>query len=106
MWPWDAEPPHSLAHGILDDVTYDWYELLRDILKSGGRAVVVAEKNIARAWELAGSCTSMAPCATGSAGLAGFLQLQQDGDIGRHEAVVLFFTGRDRRNRTSGFAQE
>lgn len=106
MWPWDAEPPHSLAHGILDDVTYDWYELLRDILKSGGRAVVVAEKNIARAWELAGSRTSMAPCATGSAGLAGFLQLQQDGDIGRHEAVVLFFTGRDRRNRTSGFAQE
>ena len=23
MWPWEAEP-HSVAHGILDDETYDW----------------------------------------------------------------------------------
>ena len=42
MWPWDGAVPHSLAHGILDDVTYDWYYLLRAVLRSGGRAEILA----------------------------------------------------------------
>ena len=42
MWPWDGGTPHSLAHGILDDVTYDWYYLLRAVLRTGGRAEILA----------------------------------------------------------------
>ena len=35
MWPWDGATPHSLAHGILDDVTYDWYYLLESLAANG-----------------------------------------------------------------------
>ena len=49
MWPWDGPAPHSLAHGILDDVTYDWYYLLRAVLRTGGRAEILGEDTIGRA---------------------------------------------------------
>ena len=55
MWPWDGGTPHSLAHGILDDVTYDWYYLLRAVLRSGGRAEILAEETIRDAYEMAQS---------------------------------------------------
>ena len=49
MWPWDGPAPHSLAHGILDDMTYDWFYLLRAVLRTGGRAEILAEDTIGRA---------------------------------------------------------
>jgi threonine synthase len=96
MWPWDGGTPHSLAHGILDDVTYDWYHLLRAVLRSGGRAEILAEDTIRAAYEKAQSHTGIPVCPTGAAGLAGLMQLTDSGTIDRDESAGLFFTGFDR----------
>ncbi len=42
MWPWESEP-HSVAHGILDDETYDWLAVVEGMLATGGAPVVVGE---------------------------------------------------------------
>lgn len=89
MWPWEQEP-HSLATGILDDVTYDWLPLLQRTVATGGEPLVVAESYIEEAYRLAHRATDIPVSATGSAGLAGLLQHAPDG--GR---VIVFFTGRD-----------
>ena len=96
MWPWDGGTPHSLAHGILDDVTYDWYHLLRALLRSGGRAEILAEDTIRAAYEKAQSHTGIPVCPTGASGLAGLMQLTDSGAIDRGESAGLFFTGFDR----------
>jgi threonine synthase len=96
MWPWDGAVPHSLAHGILDDVTYDWYYLLRAVLRSGGRAEILAEDTIHTAYEMAQHHTGIPVCPTGASGLAGLIQLTDSGFIDRGESAGLFFTGFDR----------
>ncbi len=96
MWPWDGAAPHSLAHGILDDVTYDWYFLLRAVLRSGGTAEILSEQTIRNAYEKAHLYTGIPVCPTGASGLAGLIQLQASGAIASGEAVGLFFTGFDR----------
>ncbi len=96
MWPWDGPAPHSLAHGILDDLTYDWYPLLRAVLRTGGRAEVLHEESIQRAHSLAHQHTVIRVCPTGAAGLAGLIQLTEVGVIRRSESAGLFFTGFDR----------
>jgi threonine synthase len=96
MWPWDGAAPHSLAHGILDDVTYDWYFLLRAVLRSGGRAEILSESTIRLAYEKAHLHTGIPVCPTGASGLAGLIQLQASGAITPGESVGLFFTGFDR----------
>jgi threonine synthase len=96
MWPWDGAAPRSLAHGILDDVTYDWYYLLRAVLASGGRAEILTEDSIRSAYQMAQLHTEIPVCATGASGLAGLIQLTDSGTIGRDESVGLFFTGFDR----------
>lgn len=96
MWAWDAGSPHSQAEGILDDITYDWYYLLEGILQSGGRAVVIPEEKIARAYELVRQNTELEVSATGTAGLAGLLELRSASVISPDARVGLFFTGIDR----------
>jgi threonine synthase len=96
MWPWDGAAPHSLAHGILDDLTYDWYYLLRAVLRSGGRAEILSEHTIRDAYEKAQRYTGIPVCPTGASGLAGLIQLTESETIGRGESVGLFFTGFDR----------
>jgi threonine synthase len=96
MWPWDGAAPHSLSHGILDDVTYDWYFLLRAVLRSGGLAEILSEDAIRVAYEKANLHTGIPVCPTGASGLAGLIQLQASGAIAPSESVGLFFTGFDR----------
>jgi threonine synthase len=96
MWPWDGPAPHSLAHGILDDLTYDWYHLLRAVLRTGGRAEVLSEDTIGRAHDLARRHTGIRVCPTGAAGLAGLIQLTGAGVIDPRESAGLLFTGFDR----------
>jgi threonine synthase len=96
MWPWDGAAPHSLAHGILDDVTYDWYFLLRAVLRSGGRAEILSEDTIRNAYEKAHLQTGIPVCPTGASGLAGLIHLTESGAIDRSESAGLFFTGFDR----------
>ncbi len=90
MWPWDD--PHSLATGILDDVTYDWLPLLRQTRASGGEPIVAPESDIERAYALAHAHTDIDVCATGSAGFAGLLASPPP----TRQRVVVLFTGIDR----------
>lgn len=92
MWPWE-EPPHSLAHGILDDETYDWVAILKRVFASGGYPVVVSEAQIEQANSLGQATTGIPVCATGSAGLAGLLALRQVHAVAADESVALLFTG-------------
>jgi len=92
MWPWEDEP-HSVAHGILDDETYDWLAVVDGMLTTGGTALVVGESTLERANALAREATGIAVDPTGSSGLAGLLALREAGEVGDDERVALLFTG-------------
>jgi threonine synthase len=92
MWPWE-EAPHSVAHGILDDETYDWLALVEGMLRSGGSPVVVGEDLLVEANRLAVDATGIDVDETGSSGLAGLMALRERGEIGDHERVAVLFTG-------------
>jgi threonine synthase len=92
MWPWESTP-HSVAHGILDDETYDWMVLIEAMLLTGGRPVVVGEGQLENANALAAELTGVDSDATGTAGLAGLLALREQGVIGAGESAAVLFTG-------------
>jgi threonine synthase len=92
MWPWEQEPA-SIAHGILDDETYDWLAVVEGMLVSGGGPVVVGEDLLAQANALAVDATHIDVDPTGSSGLAGLLFLRDQGAIGDHERVGVLLTG-------------
>ena len=74
MWPWEQEP-RSIAHGILDDETYDWAVVVEGMLQTGGYPVVVEEELLIDANTVAREATAINVDHTGSAGLAGLMQL-------------------------------
>jgi threonine synthase len=92
MWPWETEP-RSIAHGILDDETYDWLAVVRATIESGGFPVVVSEARLAEANALARDATGVDVDATGSSGLAGLVDLAARGGVGAGEAALVLFTG-------------
>jgi threonine synthase len=92
MWPWEAEP-HSVATGIVDDETYDWHAVVRATLASGGRPVTVDEPALAEANEVAVSTTGIDVDPTGSAGLAGVIELRRRRELDPAESVGVIFTG-------------
>ncbi len=92
MWPWEEEPK-SIAHGILDDETYDWLAVLRGMATTGGTPVLVSEETLKEANALAQAATGIGVDHTGSAGLAGLLHLHREGGIGPNERVAVLFTG-------------
>jgi threonine synthase len=92
MWPWE-EPPHSVASGILDDETYDWLAILRGVAATGGSTVVVDEDTLRQANRLVHETTAIQPSHTGSAGLAGLLQLQRQGVVAPGARVGVLLTG-------------
>ena len=92
MWPWESVP-HSLAHGILDDETYDWVALIEAMLATGGKALVVEEDEIAGANSLGVEATGIDVDPTGSAGLAGLAQLCRQDEVRAGETAAVLFTG-------------
>ncbi len=72
MRPWD-NTPRSIAHGILDDETYDWLAVVDFIARTGGDALIAPEADLAAANTAAKTVTGISVSATGSAGLAGLL---------------------------------
>ena len=92
MWPWEEEP-RSVAHGILDDETYDWLAVVEGMLATGGRALVVDEETLEEANLLARETTGIDVDHTGSAGLAGLLTLRAAGEVADDERVAVAFTG-------------
>jgi threonine synthase len=92
MWPWESEPK-SLATGILDDETYDWLAVVEAMLATGGYPVVADERTIAAAHRIGREATGIDADPTGTAGLAGLMQLLAAGVTLRDETVALLFTG-------------
>ena len=92
MWAWETEPV-SIAHGILDDETYDWLAVVRAMLLTGGRPVVVDEATLEAANGLARPHLGIDACYTGTAGLAGLIQLTRDGIVRPDETAAVTFSG-------------
>jgi threonine synthase len=100
MWPWETEP-RSVAHGILDDETYDWLAVVEGMLATGGRPLVVGEELLREANDVARETTGIDVDHTGSSGLAGLLALRAAGEVGDDEKVALLFTGVVRTQKTT-----
>jgi len=90
MWPWEL-PPVSIAHGILDDETYDWLEIAKALRTTGGESLVAKEEQVIKAHQLACAHTPIPVSATGSAGLAGVLAAPTQGGN-----IAVIFSGIDR----------
>lgn len=89
MKPWPSEPK-SIAHGILDDETYDWLALVEGMAKTGGDALVVSESRLGEANRIGREATGIAVSHTGSAGLAGLMDRLRDDRRGNVKAALLF----------------
>ena len=92
MSPWPSVP-HSVAHGILDDETYDWLAIVEAMLETGGWPVVVSEDELREANGLAASTTGIPADHTGTAGLAGLLHRGPAGVVGASESIATLSTG-------------
>lgn len=92
MWPWGVEPV-SIAHGILDDETYDWLAVVRAMLLTGGRSVVVDEATLEEANGLARPHLGIDADHTGTAGLAGLIALTRRGLVNPDETVAVILSG-------------
>lgn len=101
MWPWDEEP-RSVADGILDDETYDWAAVVGGMLATDAVPVLVSEDRLREANELARNATGIEVSHTGSAGLAGLLELAGRGELRPEENVGVLFTGIERTEGSEG----
>lgn len=99
MWPWEDQP-HSIAHGILDDETYDWAAVIEGMRATGGTPIVVDEATLVRANELGRGTTGIDVDPTGSSGLAGLLAIRERGEVGDDERIAVLFTGVSRTIQT------
>jgi threonine synthase len=92
MRPWKREP-RSVAAAMIDDETYDWLAVTRGMIASGGYPIVVSDRILLEANRLARETTGINVDPTGSAGLAGLLQLYGEGQIRSDEQLAVLFTG-------------
>jgi threonine synthase len=90
MKPWETTP-ESVAHGILDDETYDWAAVVDAMLKTGGWPLVVGEDLLIEANATAREATGVNVDHTGSAGLAGVMQaIALDSRLSTERIAVVF----------------
>jgi threonine synthase len=96
MRPWERTP-RSVAHGILDDETYDWAAVVEGMLRSGGWPLVVGEERLMEANRVGRDTTGIDVDHTGSAGLAGLMKAVALDDRLATERVAVVFTGTKRQ---------
>ena len=94
MRPWE-KLPRSIAHGILDDETYDWAAVVEGMLKTGGWPIVVNEDRLVDANVFARELTGLSVDHTGSAGLAGLMKAVGIDPRLAFERVAVVFSGSD-----------
>ncbi len=92
---WD-KVPRSVAHGILDDETYDWLALVEGMASTGGDALVATEDELCEANRRACEATEINASHTGTAGLAGLIGLLRRTPM-RHVRAAVLFTGVERQ---------
>ena len=95
MWAWEVEP-HSIAHGILDDITYDWFKIMQMMFRTGGIPITVTEQELKEANTLAKSSTKINVDHTGSSGFSGYIKLKKLGVIPKEASAAVIFTGIER----------
>jgi threonine synthase len=95
MKPWPEEPK-SIAHGILDDETYDWLSIVRSMLETGGDSLVVDDARVIEAFEIGRRATGVNVCHTGVSGLAGLMDLKANGGGAKLSNLGVLFTGSER----------
>lgn len=95
MWAWESEP-HSIAHGILDDITYDWFKIIQGMLRTGGLPMTVTEQELKEANILAKNSTKISVDHTGSSGFAGYIKLKKLRLISKTASTTVIFTGTER----------
>ena len=83
----------SVATGILDDETYDWHEVVRGMLETGGWPITVQEETLVHARDRAREATGIVADATGTAGLAGVFTMSAEGAVAGPERIGVLFTG-------------
>jgi threonine synthase len=88
MWAWENTPA-SVASGILDDETYDWFALVGAMICTAGWPVVVDDDLLIEANAMSGSRADE----TGTAGLAGVVALRHANVIADDENVVCIYSG-------------
>ena len=93
--PW-PDPQPSVAHGILDDDTYDGLSLLRSTVLSGGSPVTVDEDTLVEAATEMRDRAGIEVDETGAAGFAGLLQWSRSHGALRGERVLVLATGHRR----------
>jgi threonine synthase len=94
MRPWE-KLPRSIAHGILDDETYDWAAVVEGMLRTGGWPLVVNEDRLVDANVFARELTGLSVDHTGSAGLAGLMKAVGIDPRLAFERVAVVFSGSD-----------
>jgi len=94
MRPWE-KLPRSIAHGILDDETYDWAAVVEGMLKTGGWPFVVNEDRLVDANVFARELTGLSVDHTGSAGVAGLMKAVGVDRRLAFERVAVVFSGSD-----------
>jgi threonine synthase len=92
MRPWE-KTPRSVAHGILDDETYDWAAIVEGMLRTGGWPLVVSEERLMEANRIGREATDIDVDHTGSAGLAGLIKAITIDDRLASERVAVIFSG-------------
>jgi threonine synthase len=96
MSVWEDEPT-SIATGILDDETYDWFALVRVMIATGGWPVVATERQLERALDIACPDKGGHDCCnadhTGASSLAGAIALAELGLLDHSERVSALITG-------------
>ena len=96
MWSWEDEPK-SIAHGILDDITYDWIAIIHGMLKTGGLPIIIDEDDIINTNIKAKKVTNIKVDYTGSSGLSGLIKLYQLGFFTKElKNIATIFTGIER----------
>lgn len=95
MKPLSCEP-HSIATGILDDETYDWRTLIENALANQTAPITCSEERLSEAWKLGNRVCESNVSATGTAGLAGLLELKARGELDPNSNVAVLFTGVER----------
>jgi threonine synthase len=95
MWPWEVEP-RSVAHGILDDETYDWAAVVEGMLRSGGHPVIVGDDRLREANAVGAEALGIPADHTGTAGLAGLMAASAQEDWLRCGRVAVIFSGERR----------
>jgi threonine synthase len=84
---------NGLANGAPLRRAWALLQQRRGMAATGGTSVVVDEPTLVDANQLARQSTGVAVSHTGSAGLAGLLELRRDGVIAAGARVGLLFTG-------------